>query len=382
MRKNVILLGASGNIGQKTLDVIRQQPDRFRLVGVSVGNDPENVLTSQHDTLSETLESICSSEDREDLKNLYPECKFFTGEQGLIELTNQKADLVINALQGFVGLRPTLNAVNNGIDVALANKETLIAGGQIIMDAAKKKGVKIIPIDSEHSAILQCVLGYDHSEIENLIITASGGSFRDLSREELKDVNLEKALNHPNWCMGKKITIDSATMMNKGFEVIEAHWLFDIDYDHIKTVLHPQSIVHSLVEFRDHAIMAQMGVADMRIPIRFALNYGQRVENNSEHLDLVKIGKLEFSELSEERFPLLKLAYDVGRAGGILPAVMNGANERAVKLFLEEKISFLDIERLIFAAVENARNIENPTIEQIIESDRWAQEFVQSHCEG
>ena len=382
MRKKVILLGASGNIGLQTIDIIKQQSDSFEIIGVSVGKDPGNTLLSECCFLKGQVRYICSSDVRDDLKQYYPDCEFFHGDEGLIELTSIKADLIINALQGFVGLLPTLNAIRHGTNVALANKETLVACGSIVMKEAREHGVSIIPIDSEHSAITQCLLGYDHSTVENLIITASGGSFRDLSREQLKDVTLEMALSHPNWSMGKKITIDSATMMNKGFEVIEAHWLFDIDYDHIKTILHPQSIVHSLVEFKDHALLAQMGVSDMRMPIQFALNYPDRHENTSESLDLIKVGSLDFRELSLERYPLLGLAYEMGRAGGIMPAVMNGANERAVRLFLQKKISFLDIERLIFETVREAVNIEDPTVNDIIESDRWAQKHVLDLVEG
>ena len=382
MRRRVILLGASGNIGLQTIDIIKQQSDRFEIVGLSVGRDADNMLVSENEFLKKQVKYICTGNRRDDLAELYPDCQFFYGSEGLIELTSKSADLVINALQGFVGLLPTLNAIRHKVNVALANKETLVACGEIVMNEARRYGVDIIPIDSEHYAIRQCLLGYRHEEISNLIITASGGSFRNLKREQLGNVTLEMALNHPNWSMGKKITIDSATMMNKGFEVIEAHWLFDVAYDHIKTVLHPESIVHSMVEFRDHAILRQMCVSDMRMPIQFALNYPERNVNTSESLDLIKVGALHFSELSLERYPLLALAYRTGKRGGILPAVMNGANERAVKLFLNREISFLDIEKLIFATVEKAENISNPTVDDIIESDRWAQEYVQHLTEG
>ena len=377
MRKKVVLLGASGNIGRQTIDIIKQQPDRFEIIGVSVGRDPDNILLAEREFLAPQVKYICTSEEKPELAKHYAGCEFYHGRDGLIALTSVKADLIINALQGFVGLLPTLNAIKHGVNVALANKETLVACGEIVMEEARKNNVDIIPIDSEHSAIKQCLLGYKHEEINNLIITASGGSFRALNRDELKNVTVEMALNHPNWSMGKKITIDSATMMNKGFEVIEAHWLFDIDYDHIKTIMHPESIVHSMVEFRDHAILAQMGVSDMRMPIQFALNFPERFENSSKSLNLIEVGSLNFRTLDQERFPLLALAYQTGKEMGIKPAVMNGANERAVKLFLEKKIEFLDIERMIFETVEKADNIKKPTVEQIIESDRWAQEYVQ-----
>ncbi|MDO4378414.1 MAG: 1-deoxy-D-xylulose-5-phosphate reductoisomerase, partial [Erysipelotrichia bacterium] len=266
-------------------------------------------------------------------------------------------------------------AIENHCDVAIANKETLVAGGDIVNDLVDKYNVNLIPVDSEHSAIFQTINGYDKKDIKKLIITASGGAFRDLKRSQLNDVNLQQALNHPQWKMGAKITVDSATMMNKGFEVIEAHQLFRLPYQQIDVLLHPQSIVHSLTEFVDHSILAQMGVADMRIPIQYALTYPHRLINTCESLSLAEVGCLNFQQMDYERFPLLDLAYCVGYKGGNMPAILNGANETAVNLFLNNKISFLDIERIVFATVEAGRQyfIAQPSLEDILKSNDWAQ---------
>ncbi|MBQ9037619.1 MAG: 1-deoxy-D-xylulose-5-phosphate reductoisomerase [Erysipelotrichaceae bacterium] len=382
MRKKIVLLGASGSIGTQTVDIVSQHPDLFEVKGLNVGN---NISFLREYLKNNKAECICvrNEADRDELAKEYPDIQFFYGDEGLIKLSELEGlDLVVNALQGFVGLLPTLNAMEHGYDVALANKETLVAAGSIVTAKAKEKGVRLIPIDSEHSAIFQCLQGSKHSEIKKIIITASGGSFRDLSREELKNVTLKQALSHPNWSMGKKITIDSATMMNKGFEVLEAKWLFDLDYENIETVLHAESVVHSLVEFKDHSILAQLGVSDMRVPIQYALCYPDRLDNTTKSLDLGSLGLLHFKTMDYERYPLLKLAFEVGKKGGNLAAVMNGANEKAVHLFLEEKISFLDIERLIFEAVEKCEFITKPTVEDIIRSDRWAQNYVEGVVNG
>ena len=374
--KNLILLGASGNIGTQTIDVVRQHPTEFTIEAMSVGERTE-ALRDYLRTSPLKYACVKNKTIAEQFQKEYPATRFFHGDQGLIEITSiEEGNWVVNALQGFVGLLPTINAIRHKKNVCLANKETLVAAGEIVNRELRENKVELIPIDSEHSAIFQCLMGNRKKDVNKLIITASGGSFRNLKREELKNVTLAQALSHPNWNMGKKITIDSATMMNKGFEVTEAHWLFDIDYDRIETVIHRESIVHSLVEFNDHTVMAQLGVSDMRIPIQFALTYPKRYPNTSEALDLVKVGTLHFEMMNYERFPLLKLAYDTGKAGGNLSAVMNGANEQAVRLFLNEKIAFTAIEELRFETVSRAEYISNPTVEQIIESDRWAQEKV------
>lgn len=281
------------------------------------------------------------------------------------------------------GLLPTLKAIECRKDIALANKETLIVGGKFVKAAVKEYGVSLKPIDSEHSAIFQCLQGNAHSSVEKLIITASGGSFRDRSRDQLQGVTVKEALSHPNWSMGAKITIDSATMMNKGFEVIEAHYLFDIDYDKIEVLLHRESIVHSLVQYCDHALMAQLGTADMRLPIQYALTHPARLPlMNSETLDLAKIGTLHFEKADFDRYPLLGLAYKAGRLEGNACAIMNAANEEAVALFLAGKITFLDIETYVFKAVESIEFIENATLEDIIRSDGAARAFVNEAVKG
>ncbi|MBR2826678.1 MAG: 1-deoxy-D-xylulose-5-phosphate reductoisomerase [Erysipelotrichaceae bacterium] len=377
MKKKLVLLGASGSIGSQTVDIVSQHPDLFEITALSVGH---NVAFLENYLKNNKPQHVCVADEADCLRlqKEYPQISFFYGAEGLMRLSElQNVDLVVNSLQGFVGLLPTLNALQHGYNVALANKETLVAAGSIVTEAARRNNVKLIPIDSEHSAIFQCLQGSKHSEINKLIITASGGSFRNLSREELGNVTLKQALSHPNWSMGKKITIDSATMMNKGFEVLEARWLFDIDYDHIETILHYESVVHSLVEFRDHSMLAQLGVSDMRVPIQYALAYPDRLVNNTESLDLAKLSELHFRKMDYDRYPLLRLAFDVGRKGGNLAAVMNGANEKAVNLFLNEKISFLDIERLIFQAVDNCCFISDPSVDDIINSDRWAQQYVE-----
>lgn len=286
-------------------------------------------------------------------------------------------DLLVNAVVGFRGLKPTLESLRKGKDVALANKESLVAGGVLIKKMLEKTNTKLYPIDSEHSAIFQCLQAGKKEEVRRLIITASGGSFRDRTREQLQNVSVEEALAHPNWNMGKRITIDSATMVNKGFEVIEAHYLFDLPYEKIDTVLHAQSLIHSMVEYNDNAIMAQLGSADMRLPIQYALMYPNRPYLKEEHpLDMTKTLSLDFKEMDYERYPMLKLAYQIGRKEGNLGACFNGADEKAVELFLDKKITFLQIEESIEKAVEAATFIANPTLEELERTDQEAREFV------
>ena len=381
MKKKLIILGASGNIGTQVLDTLEQHEDEFEVVGMSVG-DRAGVLEEYLNT--HTLKYACLKhfEDYERISAEYPDTEFFYGNEGLNEIASKDCDLVVNALQGFVGTMPTLKAIEKGHNIAIANKESLVGAGQIIMDCARKHNVQIIPIDSEHSAIFQCLQGNDINRVKRLIITASGGSFRRLTREELECVTLEEALKHPSWNMSPKITIDSASMMNKGFEVIEAHYLFDIPYEKIETIMHWESVVHSFVEFEDHSLLAQMGVSDMRIPIQYALTYPDRLTNRSKSLDLEKMGSLHFEKLDYDRFPLMKLAYSCGKKGGNMPAVLDGANEKAVEMFLMGKCKFLDIERLVFKAVEAAEYIPEPTLEEIVKSDQWAQNFVRKSLGG
>lgn len=374
--KRILLLGATGSIGLQTIDVIEQHPDLFELVGVVAGN--------KVDILNEIIEKHPSIQvvgiGNEQVKNQIHHKKVFNGNQAMVDcIENCDYDLLVNAVVGFRGLKPTLASLKKGKDVALANKESLVAGGVLVRQTLKETNTRLYPIDSEHSAIFQCLQGNDIRQVKRLIITASGGSFRDKTREELKDVTVEQTLKHPNWSMGKRITVDSATMVNKGFEVIEAHFLFDLGYDQIDTVLHQESIVHSMVEYNDHAIIAQMGSADMRLPIQYAIQYPDRLNLKEEHpFDATKTINLHFKEMDFERYPMLKLAYEVGRKEGNLGAVFNGADEQAVELFLEEKISFLQIEESIEKAIQQAQYIQNPTYQQLEESDLWARNFVKS----
>ncbi|MDO5439552.1 MAG: 1-deoxy-D-xylulose-5-phosphate reductoisomerase [Erysipelotrichaceae bacterium] len=379
MKRKVILLGASGSIGSQTLEIIEKYPDEFELIGISVGKN----LNRMVEILMEypTIRYAYSIEEAPGLILKYPETRFFHGEKGLEELASVKeADLFVNALVGFTGFIPSLRIIENGIDLALANKETLVAGGELIKKALKDSPSHLYPIDSEHSAIWQCLHGNDRREVSRLIITASGGSFRDRTREELKDVTVEQALKHPNWSMGAKITIDSATMVNKAFEVIEAHYLFDMPYDKIAVLIHPESIVHSMVEYADHAVLAQLGQADMRIPIQFAMRYPSHGgEVAEERLDLAQIGSLHFREVDEKRYPVMKAVRLLASYGGNLGAVFNGANDAAVELFLNRKITFLQIEEAIFGALGAMSFVSNPTVEDIIAAHAFGQQYVAEH---
>lgn len=360
---DIILLGASGSIGTQVLDIIREFKDEFNLVSFSVGKSVDKAKMIIEE-FKPKMVCLQNEDDIKKLKEEYNNIRFTHGDDGLLEIIDFEG-LVVNALVGSVGLKPTVKALETKHDLALANKETLVMAGDIVMPLARKNGCKVLPIDSEHSAIYQCLK--DELAVRRLIITASGGSFRDKSRDQLENVTKKDALNHPNWSMGNKITIDSATMMNKGFEVIEAHHLFDIPYDKIDTVLHKESIVHSMVEFDDSSILAQLGTPDMRMPILHALSYGKRLNYNSR-LDL--IGKnLTFNELSKKRYPCLDYAYKAGIEGGIMPAVLNAANEAAVWLFLDDKIKFLQIEEIVKEELDNAKNF-TPTLDDIIKLDK------------
>lgn len=374
MRKRIILLGASGCIGNKTIDVIKQHEDLYELIGITVGKNWQ--FADEYLSNNSVRYCCCQFEnDAERLTRKHPNVVFYHGDEGLQQITSiEGVDLVFNAIQGFAGLMPTINAIRHHTDVAVANKESLVAAGDLVVKEAKEYNVNLIPVDSEHSAIFQTINGYQHEDIKKLIITASGGAFKNKSREELKQVTKADALKHPRWQMGEKITIDSATMMNKGFEVIEAHVLFDMPYSKIETILHPESTVHSMTEFNDHAILAQLGVADMRVAIQYALSYPRKIDNSTESLDLCKLGALHFYEMDHERFPLVKLAYQAGEMGGNMPAILNGANETAVDAFLEEKCSFLDIERINFKVVELGKKIykKDPDLDDIVYANDWA----------
>ncbi|WP_420494370.1 1-deoxy-D-xylulose-5-phosphate reductoisomerase [Macrococcus psychrotolerans] len=365
--KNIGILGASGSVGTQGLDIIRQYPHAYKLVSFSVGKN----IDLANEIIEEFRPDICCVQNKEDVDMIRSTAiKVVYGNDGLMEIAAyHKNDMLLNSIMGSVGLKPTVHAIKHGIDIALANKETLVVAGEIIMQLARENNVNIIPVDSEHSAIFQCLNGENHKHIEKLIITASGGSFRDLSRAALKDVTVQDALKHPNWSMGQKITIDSATMMNKGLEVIEARWLFDMPIDKIETLLHKQSIIHSMVEFNDTSVIAQLGTPDMRMPILYAFSYPDRLARKAERLNLAEVGQLDFKAMDFDRYRCLKLAYDAIRIGGTMPVVMNAVNEVVVQQFLDEEIDFLDIETIIEREMNAHDVIQSPDLETILEID-------------
>lgn len=378
--KFISLLGATGSIGTQTLDVIRNHSDKFRLVAISVGQNIE--LTRK--IISEFKPELVSVKNQADYETLKGEfdssIKFTFGNEGLVEVAvYEKVDILVNAVMGSIGLFPTLQAIRAKKTIALANKETLVTAGHLVMSAAKENEVSILPVDSEHSAIFQCLQGENDKEISRLIITASGGSFRDKSREELTNVTVDQALNHPNWSMGAKITIDSATMMNKGLEVIEAHWLFNLPFEQIDVLLHRESIIHSMVEFEDTSVKAQLGTPDMRVAIQYALSYPKHLPlHDGKRLNLAEIGRLHFQEMDYNRFLCLKLAFQAGKSGGSLPTVLNAANEAAVSAFLNRKISFLQIDDLVEKALEKHEIIKYPDLDTINLVDRETREYIHS----
>ncbi len=341
--KTIALLGATGSIGLQTLDVIRNHPEAFRLHSMAFGRNIEKALPLIKE-FEPAVVVVQDEQTKEKLHQTLPHAEILVGSTGMVAISSAgEVDVVVNAVLGSIGLEATLEAIRAKKQVAFANKETLVSAGHLVMAEAKKHGVNLLPVDSEHAAIFQCLNGEKLEDVNKLIITASGGSFRDKTRDELKQVTLEDALRHPNWSMGQKITIDSATMMNKGLEVIEAHWLFGIDYDDIEVVQHRESIIHSMVEYKDYSVLAQLGTPDMRVPIQYALTYPERLDLAvSKRLNLVEIGKLHFEEMSMERFPCLRMAYEAGKAGGTATTVLNAANEEAVALFLAGKIFFPD----------------------------------------
>jgi len=365
--KSIALLGATGSIGKQTVDVIRQHPNKFELYAMSFG---ENVEEALHIIKQCKPKVVAVKNERvyQSLKDQLDEpVRIISGKDALSEISaDPNVDIVVNAVMGSVGLRATLTAIESKKHIAFANKETLVTAGHLVMEAANRHNVPLLPVDSEHSAIYQALNGEKREHVNKIILTASGGSFRDKSRKELEGVTVEDALNHPNWSMGAKITVDSATMMNKGLEVIEAHWLFDIPYEQIEVIQHRESIIHSMIEYVDHSIIAQLGTPDMRIPIQYALTYPDRLTlSESKALQLTEIGKLHFEKMDEARFPCLTYAYTAGKQGGSMPTVLNAANEAAVALFLKGKISFLDIERVIERALDSHNKIEKPNLETI-----------------
>lgn len=389
--KKISILGSTGSIGRQALDIING--DEIEVAALACGRNIE-LLSEQIENFKPKLVSVEREEDAKALSTKYPKLEVFWGEDGLNAVAECDADLLLNGIMGMVGLEPTYNAILSGKDIALANKETLVAGGKIIMEAARNQGIEILPVDSEHSAIYQCLNTYrdpntSENVIRRIILTASGGPFRGYSIEELQNVTLQDALNHPNWSMGKKITVDSATMMNKGLEVIEAKWLFDVDLYKIDVHVHPQSIVHSAVEFIDGSIIAQMGMPDMRVPISYAINYGERKniisanDDNSElgtksmkFTDLFEIGNLTFEKPDMSTFKCLAFAYAALEEGKSYPAVLNSANEALVDLFLKEKIKFIDIQNNLESFLEKHQPVELKSIDEIKEMDREVKEKI------
>ncbi|GGD68070.1 1-deoxy-D-xylulose-5-phosphate reductoisomerase [Paenibacillus nasutitermitis] len=371
--KKLTILGSTGSIGTQTLNVVEANPDAYEIVGLSAGGNVE-LLIEQVRRFRPRVVCLASKPLADEAKLHVPfGTKVVYGEEGLIEIASEaEADTVVTAIMGSRGLNATLAAIDAGKDIGLANKETLVTAGHIVMKRASRKGVAILPIDSEHSAIFQCMNGEKRSAVKRITLTASGGSFRDRTRAQLEGVTVDEALNHPNWAMGAKITIDSATMANKGLEVIEAHWLFDLDYDQIDVLIHPESIIHSYVEYVDNSVIAQLGMPDMRVPIQYALTYPERQPTQTEALDLRRIGKLQFREMDFARYPCLRLAYECGRAGLSAPTVFNAANETAVARFLAGAISFLDIERVIEQVLERHTVAAVPDVAAIGEVDAWA----------
>jgi 1-deoxy-D-xylulose-5-phosphate reductoisomerase len=378
MLEKVAILGSTGSIGTSTLAVIKEHPEQFEVVALAAGNNAK-LMIQQVKEFQPRLVSMATREAAEAVKReVGDEVRVLWGDEGLKEVAaSPDSTYLVSALVGSKGLVPTLEAIRAGKKIGLANKETLVTAGHIVTAEAKKHQVPLLPIDSEHSALFQCLHGERMDDVERVIITASGGAFRDWSREELVNATVEQALNHPNWAMGNKITIDSATMMNKGFEVIEAHWLFDFPYEKIDVVLHPQSVIHSMVEFQDGAVMAQLGTPDMRVPIQYALTYPKRMQLTTKRLDFVQLSRLDFKAMDFKRYPCLKMAYDAGKAGGTVPAVLNAANEVAVQTFLQGKCTFLAIEEIIERTLEAHQAVSNPSLEEIEEADRWARRFAQ-----
>ena len=381
--KHISLLGSTGSIGKQTLEVVAANPDKLKVRALAAHRSDE--LLEQQIRQFEPDIAVLSDKDAAArlAARYHGKTKILAGDEGLLAAaTYDGADTVLASMVGYAGLRPTLAAIECGKNIALANKETLVAAGSLVMAAVRKHGVSLTPVDSEHSAIFQSLRGGAEKEVKRLIVTASGGPFRGKKRSELENVTLAQCLKHPNWSMGPKVTLDSSTLANKGLEVMEAHWLFDMPYDKIDVVVHPQSIVHSLVEFCDGSVIAQLGEPDMRLPIQYALSWPDRFDYSFEQLDLVKAASLTFEAPDLEAFPSLKIAVDCGKAGGTLPCAFNAANEEAVNAFLHDKIRYLDIPYITAAVTQAHDNVAEPQIENIEQADAWARAEAQRVIEG
>lgn len=377
--KKIAILGSTGSIGTQTLEIVRTNGD-LEVTALAAGNNID-LLEKQIREFKPKLAAVWKEERANELKDKINDLdvKVVSGMDGLLEVARQpEAEILVTAIVGMIGILPTIEAINAGKDIALANKETLVTAGHIIMPLAKEKGVSILPVDSEHSAIFQSLQGGQQKALHKILLTASGGPFRGKKLEDLADIQVEDALKHPNWAMGRKITIDSSTMVNKGLEVIEAKWLFGVDVDQIQVVVQPQSIIHSMVEYEDGAVIAQLGTPDMKLPIQYALYYPERRYLPGDRLDFSTLQQITFEQPDLETFYGLKLAFEAGRTGGSLPTVLNAANEKAVALFLDRKIKYLQIPEIIQACMETHKNIAAPTVEEILKTEQETYEFIKN----
>ncbi len=375
--KQIAVLGSTGSIGTQTLEIVRNHPE-LKVVALAAGSSVE-LMEKQVREFKPLIACMWKEEAAADLRQRVQDLdvKIVAGMDGLLEIAvMEQSDILVTAIVGMIGIRPTIAAIEAGKDIALANKETLVTAGHIIMPLARKYGVSILPVDSEHSAIFQSLNGEPAGRISKILLTASGGPFRGKTRAELADMQVEDALKHPNWAMGQKITIDSSTLVNKGLEVMEAKWLFDVDLDRIQVVVHPQSIIHSMVEYEDGAIIAQLGLPDMKLPIQYALFYPDRVPMAGNRVDFFALGQMTFEKPDTENFPGLALAFRAAECGGSMPTVYNAANEKAVSLFLQRKISYLRITDLIAEAMAQHTNISNPDVEQILAAEQQVYEYI------
>ena len=378
--KNIVVLGSTGSIGTQTLEIVRDNPD-LKVVALAAGINVK-LMEEQVREFKPSVAVMWTEEAAKDLKARISDLdvEVLSGMYGLIEISTHKdCEVLVTAIVGMIGIRPTIAAINAGKTIALANKETLVTAGHIIMPLAKEKNVAILPVDSEHSAIFQSLQGQPKERLSKILLTASGGPFRGKKREELLNIQVEDALKHPNWAMGRKITIDSATLCNKGLEVMEAKWLFDVDLDRIEVVVHPQSIIHSAVEYVDGGIMAQLGAPDMKLPIQYALFYPDRRPMSGKRVNFFELGSMTFEKPDMETFRGLKLAYEASAIGGSMPTVYNAANEKAVSLFLDRKIKFLQIPEVIEACMQNHKNILNPTVDDILNTEAEAYDYIAKH---
>lgn len=378
-KQKLTVLGSTGSIGTQTLDIVRQQRDKFEIVALSANSNSE-LLAAQVREFKPSFALICDEKSYRQLeKEHFPDTEFLYGTENLAELAAlPECNTVLNALVGFAGFESTLAAINAGKKVALANKESLVVGGELIMKALEQNNGSLVPVDSEHSAMLQCLAGEDVADIEKIIITASGGPFRKSGLEQMKSITVEQALNHPNWNMGAKITVDSSTMMNKGLEIIEAHWLFNIPVNKIQPVIHPQSIIHSIVTFVDGSSKAQLGLPDMKVPINYALSYPERIKFETPRINWDEIHELIFEPVDYNRFPCVKLAMDSLEMGNLAPAVLNAANEVAVEKFLNREISYIQIAEIVEKSLHHIKTYQQPDVQAILEIDKETRDFASS----